>query len=205
MPIMLILEDLPFGRALISNSSVEYWQQPFSKWFLETWKVYLLKKNRSVTTKDIRVSFTHQLIHVKDLIKGKLTGRRAQRVTALQNMLQKSSQKRATLDENEANLSSGKRGRNEEPDTSDFDENRLSMTPTRTQVIARTILTPNKPTVSKSMYDNYAAHVIYAFHATLGYVKATSEERFYEDIKKMLEVGNQLVLTESCYETGSNI
>ncbi|RUP47303.1 hypothetical protein BC936DRAFT_145888 [Jimgerdemannia flammicorona] len=117
----------------------------------------------------------------------------------------KSSQKRATLDENEANLSSGKRGRNEEPDTSDFDENRLSMTPTRTQVIARTILTPNKPTVSKSMYDNYAAHVICAFHATLGYVKATSEERFYEDIKKMLEVGNQLVLTESCYETGSNI
>ncbi|CAG8640375.1 10351_t:CDS:2 [Paraglomus brasilianum] len=75
---------------------------------------------------------------------------------------------------------------------------RTPRTPTKRHKRAKTpILTPNKPMISKSMYDKYAAHVDCAFRATLHHVKANNKTSVYQEIKNKVERWNRPVLMES--------
>jgi hypothetical protein len=56
------------------------------------------------------------------------------------------------------------------------------------------ICTPNKPIVTKEMFDGYSPYLVCAFCATINYVKKTVEEEAYGEIKKLF---HRFVLQES--------
>lgn len=57
-----------------------------------------------------------------------------------------------------------------------------------------TSATPNKPIITKAMYDEYSAC---AFNTTIHLVKETIEEPVYEKVKNMLQMENKLVMNDS--------
>nr|CAG8665332.1 4788_t:CDS:2 [Entrophospora candida] len=59
------------------------------------------------------------------------------------------------------------------------------------------IITPNKPIITKMMFDTYSPYLICTFNSTINYVKETVEERTYIEIKKLLQMKDQLILQET--------
>ncbi|CAG8720416.1 1444_t:CDS:2, partial [Funneliformis mosseae] len=58
-------------------------------------------------------------------------------------------------------------------------------------------LTPNKPIVTRMMYDEYFPYLICAFNNTINYLKETTENKTFMEIKKIQKMNDQLILQES--------
>ncbi|CAJ0847492.1 6965_t:CDS:2 [Entrophospora sp. SA101] len=59
------------------------------------------------------------------------------------------------------------------------------------------IITPNKPIITRTTYNQISTHIICAFNATVHLVKETTEKTLYEEIEKFLRMRNKLILKSS--------
>nr|CAG8452896.1 8319_t:CDS:2 [Entrophospora candida] len=59
------------------------------------------------------------------------------------------------------------------------------------------IITPNKPIITRTTYNQISTHIICAFNATVHLVKETTEKNLYEEIEKFLRMRNKLILKSS--------
>ena len=59
------------------------------------------------------------------------------------------------------------------------------------------IVTPNKPIITNTTFNQYSTHVICAFNATIHLVQQTTEKKLYEEIERILQLRNKLVLKDS--------
>ncbi|CAG8803952.1 18901_t:CDS:2, partial [Dentiscutata erythropus] len=85
------------------------------------------------------------------------------------------------------------------PTTENIDNSR-EYTPcpvTQQSIQQALIFAPNKPIVSKLMYDRYSPYLICAFNATINYVKETVDERIYMEIKNLLQLKDRLILQQT--------
>ncbi|POG60510.1 hypothetical protein GLOIN_2v1486968 [Rhizophagus irregularis DAOM 181602=DAOM 197198] len=60
-----------------------------------------------------------------------------------------------------------------------------------------TIFTPQKPIITKTIYDRYSPYLICAFNTTINYIKETIEEGIYTEIKNLLQAKGRLILQET--------
>ncbi|CAG8723704.1 13363_t:CDS:2, partial [Funneliformis mosseae] len=58
-------------------------------------------------------------------------------------------------------------------------------------------LTPNKPILTRMMYDEYFPYLICAFNNTINYLKKITENKTFMEIKKILQMNDQLILQKS--------
>ncbi|CAI2191719.1 3083_t:CDS:2, partial [Funneliformis geosporum] len=59
------------------------------------------------------------------------------------------------------------------------------------------IFTPQKPIITKIMYDRFSPYLICAFNATINYIKETVEEGVYIEVKNLLQAKDRLILQET--------
>nr|CAG8542006.1 5713_t:CDS:2 [Entrophospora candida] len=58
------------------------------------------------------------------------------------------------------------------------------------------IISPNKPTISMSLYKDYFAHIICAFNATMKYIKKSLDENTYQEIRE-IQSKNKFILEKT--------
>ncbi|CAG8764872.1 18219_t:CDS:1, partial [Rhizophagus irregularis] len=68
--------------------------------------------------------------------------------------------------------------------------------PTTSIVTNTLIVTSNKPIITNTTFNQYFTHVICVFNATIHLVQQITEKKLYEEIERILQLRNKLVLKD---------